>query len=81
MIESKLGVYYMRIDLNTINQVNQNFRAVNQKYLKDAQRMFEKRGTITSEWIESLTDDVALFKEISKQDAIDTMNAAKKFVN
>ena len=58
----------MRIDFNTNNQVNQNFRAVNQKYLKDAQRMFEKRGTITSEWIESLTDDVALFKEISKQD-------------
>ena len=56
----------MRIDFNTNNQVNQNFRAVNQKYLKDAQRMFEKRGTITSEWIESLTDDVALFKEISK---------------
>ena len=81
MIESKQGVYYMRIDFNTNNQVNQNFRAVNQKYLKDAQRMFEKRGTITSEWIESLTDDVALFKEISKQDAIDTMNAAKKYVN
>ena len=37
MIESKLGVYYMRIDFNTNNQVNQNFRAVNQKYLKDAQ--------------------------------------------
>ena len=71
----------MRIDFNTNNQVNQNFRAVNQKYLKDAQRMFEKRGTITSEWIESLTDDVALFKEISKQDAIDTMNAVKKYVN
>ena len=81
MIESTLGVYYMRIDFNTNNQVNQNFRAVNQKYLKDAQRMFEKRGTITSEWIESLTDDVALFKEISKQDAIDTMNAVKKYVN
>ena len=71
----------MRIDFNTNNQVNQNFRAVNQKYLKDAQRMFEQRGTITSEWIESLTDDVALFKEISKQDAIDTMNAVKKYVN
>ena len=81
MIKSLQGVYYMRIDFNTNNQVNQNFRAVNQKYLKDSQRMFEKRGTITSEWIESLTDDVALFKEISKQDAIDTMNAVKKYVN
>ena len=81
MIESTLGVYYMRMDFNTNNQVNQNFRAVNQKYLKDAQKKKKKRGTITSEWIESLTDDVALFKEISKQDAIDTMNAVKKYVN
>ena len=39
----------MRIDFNTNNQVNQNFRAVNQKYLKDAQRMFEKRQLLLNQ--------------------------------
>ena len=58
-----------------------NFKAVNQKYLKWAEKMYKERRTITSEWVESLTDDVILFGDVSKQDAIDTMNAVRKYVN
>lgn len=57
------------------------FQAVNQKYLKWAEKMYKDRRTITSEWVESLTDDVILFGDVSKRDAIDTMNAVRKYVN
>lgn len=57
------------------------FQAVNQKYLKWAEKMYKDRRTITSEWVEALTDDVILFGDISKCDAIDTMNAVRKYVN
>ena len=57
------------------------FQAVNQKYLKKAQQLYERRGNITADWIESLTDDVVLFGDISKKDAIDTMNAVRKYVS
>ena len=58
------------------------FQAVNQKYLKWAEKNYKlvKNGA-TSEWVESLTDDVILFKDVSKRDAIDTMNAVRKFVD
>lgn len=63
------------------NPSQTNFKAVNQKYLKWAEKMYKERRTITSEWVESLTDDVILFGDVSKQDAIDTMNAVRKYVN
>ena len=70
----------MQINFNSAIEAKQlSFQAVNQKYLKEAQKWQERRGTITSEWYEALTDDVVLFKDISKQDAIDTMNAVRKY--
>ena len=71
---------------NTSEQTNIHnnqlaFKKVNQKYYDMAENMYKKRGGMTSEWIEWFTDDFALWKEISKQDAIDTMNAVRKFVN
>lgn len=71
----------MRIDFNVNNRTNQNFKAVNQKYLNEAKKLFETRGNVTSIWLENLEYDVVLFKDISKQDAIDTMNAVRKYVN
>lgn len=71
----------MRIDFNVNSRTNQNFKAVNQKYLNEAKKLFETRGNVTSIWLENLEYDVALFKDISKQDAIDTMNAVRKYVN
>ena len=65
-----------------INAVNNQpaFQKVNQKYLKEAENWYKRRGDIESIWYESLCDDVILFKDISKQDAIDTINAARKYV-
>lgn len=60
---------------------NQNFQAVNQKYLKTAQKSYKWFGNVNSEWYNSIRDDVFLWKGISKQDAIDTMLAVKKYVN
>ena len=57
------------------------FKEVNKKYYDMAEKMYKKRGGMTSEWIEWFTEDFALWKEISKQDALDTMNAVRKFVN
>ncbi len=69
--------------INPINHTNQTqpaFQKVNQKYLKKAEEWYRRRGNIDSSWYESLCDDVLLFKDISKQDAIDTINAARKYV-
>ena len=73
----------MKIGVNYSTSYRQpSFQAVNQKYLKWAEKNYKtvKNGA-TSEWVESLTDDVILFGDISKRDAIDTMNAIRKFVD
>ncbi len=57
-----------------------NFKAVNQKYLKEAENWYKRIGDIDSSWYESLRDDVCLFGDISSKDGIDTMNAIKKYV-
>ena len=68
--------------INAVNGTNQPaFQQVNQKYLKEAENWYKRRGNIEGIWYESLRDDVTLFKDISKQDGIDTMNAVRKYVN
>ena len=68
--------------INAVNGTNQPaFQKVNQKYLKEAENWYKRRGNIEGIWYESLRDDVTLFKDISKQDGIDTMNAVRKYVN
>ena len=57
------------------------FKKVNQKYYDMAKKMYKNRGNVTSEWFEWLMDDVILWKSISKQDAIDTMNAVREFIS
>ena len=72
----------MKITFNPAVGVKQpTFRAVNMSYLKRAQKMYAERGAMTSEWYEALHDAFVLFKEISKQDALDTMVAAKKYAD
>ena len=66
--------------INAIGSNQPAFQKVNQKYLKEAENWYKRRGDIESIWYESLCDDVILFKDISKQDAIDTINAARKYV-
>jgi hypothetical protein len=71
----------MRVDFN-VSATQPKFQAVNQKYLKMAEENYRvvKNGA-TTEWLESITDDVILFGDMKKQDAIDTMNAARKYVS
>ncbi len=57
------------------------FQAVNQKYLKWAEKDYKIVKNVSGHLLESLTDDVILFGDISKKDAIDTMNAIRKYVN
>ncbi len=67
--------------INAVNGTNQPaFQKVNQKYLKWAEKDYKLMKNIGTEWYESLCDDVILFKDVSKQDAIDTINAARKYV-
>lgn len=71
----------MRVDFN-VSATQPKFQAVNQKYLKMAEENYRvvKNGA-TTEWLESITDDVILFGDMKKQDAIDTMNAIRRYVS
>ncbi len=66
-----------------INRINSqtNFKAVNQKYFEWAKKDYSLGKNVSTEWIQRLRYDVFLFKEISRQDAIDTVNAVKKYMN
>ncbi len=73
----------MKITFNPAVGVKQpTFRAVNLKYLKRAQKMYAEGGLgVGHEWLLDFVDAFALFKKISKQDALDTMNAVRKYVS
>ena len=66
-----------------INRINPqtNFKAVNQKYFEWAKKDYSLEKNVSSNWLQMLSFDVFLFKEISRQDAIDTVNAVKKYMN
>lgn len=57
---------------------NNNFRAVNPKYLKIAKEEYEFMNTISGELIESLQFDI-LTKKISKEDGYDTVKALYQY--
>ena len=56
------------------------FRAVNQKYMQWAKEDYRLEKNVSTEWLDRLSFDVFIFKKISKQDAIDTIEAVKKFM-
>ena len=56
------------------------FKKVNQEFYNMAEKMYKNGGAMTSWWVERMTDYV-IWKDISIQDALDTMNAVRKFVN
>lgn len=66
-----------------INKINSqpNFQAVNQKYFEWAKKDYNLTKDVSTEWIQRLSFDVFLFKEVSRKDAIDTVNAVKKYMN
>ena len=69
----------MRIQKITTQQPQ--FNAVNQKYMAWAKKDYSRVENVSGEWLDRLSFDVFLFKKISRQDAIDTINAVKKFMN
>lgn len=71
----------MNVNFNPAIGNNTNFKAVNQKYLKSAEKSYKWFGNLDSSWYNSIRDDVVLWKGISIQDAVDTMLAVKKYVN
>ena len=57
-----------------------SFQAVNQKYFEWAKKDYSLVKNVSSEWLQRLSYDVFLFKEISVRDGLDTVIAAKKYI-
>ena len=60
---------------------NPQFKAVNQKYFEWAKKDYSLEKNVSCDWLQRLSFDVFLFKEISPQDGIDTINAVKRLIN
>ena len=56
------------------------FKAVNQKYFELAKKDYSLEKNVSCDWLQRLSFDVFLFKEISPKDGIDTVNAVKKYM-
>ena len=56
------------------------FKKINQEFYNMAEKMSQDYGCMTSWWIDRITDCV-IWKDISIQDALDTMDAVRKFVS
>ena len=57
------------------------FKAVNQKYLEWAKRDIAIGKSVSIDWLDNISFDVFLFKELSRQDALDTIYAVKKMIS
>ena len=66
--------------VNAKQPSNPQFKAVNQKYFEWAKKDYAIGKNVSTEWLQRLRYDVCLFKEISPQDGIDTVNAVKKYM-
>lgn len=71
----------MIVKFNPYVNQNINCRAVNQKYLKTAEESYRRFGKVNFDWYNSILDDAVIWRDIPKQDAIDTMQAVKKYVS
>ena len=58
-----------------------NFQAVNQKYFEWAKKDYSLEKNVSTNWLQMLSFEVFLFRKISRQDAIDTVTAVKKYMN
>lgn len=66
--------------IQPISNHQQTFNAVNQKYFAWAKEDIKLVKNVSTEWCDRLSFDVFLFKKISHQDAIDTVEAVKKYI-
>ena len=58
-----------------------SFQAVNQKYFEWAKKDYSLEKNVSSNWLQMISFDVFLFNKVTRQDAIDTVNAVKKYMN
>ena len=56
------------------------FKKVNQKYYDMAEKMYKNRGDVSTEWFNLFIYEIILWKTVSKQDALDTMDAIREFI-
>ena len=66
-----------------INKISSqpHFQAVNQKYFEWAKKDYSLEKNVSTNWLQMLSYDVFLFKEISPRDGADTVLAVKKYMN
>ncbi len=57
-----------------------SYKAVNQKYYEWAKKCYSLEKNVSSDWLDRIRYDVFLFKQLSRQDAIDTVEAVKKYM-
>ena len=69
------------MQIQPISNHQNSFKAVSQKYFAWAKEDIRRGGNVSTEWLHSLRYDVFLFKNINRQDAIDTVEAIKIFMN
>ena len=68
--------------INTgMNTKQPQFKAVNQKNLEWAKRDIAIGKSVSIDWLDNISFDVFLFKELSRQDALDTIYAVKKMIS
>ena len=66
--------------IQPISNNQQSFKAVNQEYFAWAKKEYRLCKNVSTEWIQRLSYDVYLFKKISHQDAIDTIEAVREYM-
>ena len=68
------------MQIQKITTQQPQFNAVNSRYMDLAKKDYNSIRNVSGHWIQRLNFDVLLFKKISPQDAIDTINAVKKIM-
>ena len=66
--------------IRPISNNQQSFKAVNQNYFAWAKEDFRLIKNVSTEWCDRLSFDVFLFEKISRQDAIDTVEAVRNYM-
>ena len=77
------NMYSAKSNISEQTNISNNqlaFKKVNQEFYNMAEKMYRDRGSVTSWWLERITDYV-IWNDMSKQDALDTMRAVLKWVN
>ena len=76
------NIYSTKRNVSEHTSISNNqlaFKKINQEFYNKAQKSYNWFKDISSQWYDWLTDAV-MWNEIPKQDALDTMDAVRKWV-